>query len=93
MEIGVELIDADSHVNPAPTFWDHYLPPKFARRGPRWEPGGPGEAHDWLVFEGTRKPLNLMSAVSGQGRQFARVNDDEIRLMVRDNARRFYGLS
>jgi predicted TIM-barrel fold metal-dependent hydrolase len=77
MYIGVELVDADSHVNPAPTFWDDYLPAKFSGRGPRWEPGGPGEAHDWLLFEGTRKPLNLMSAVSGQGRQFSPVGRQE----------------
>jgi len=53
----MELFDADAHVNPAPTFWDDYLPRKFAGRGPKWEPGGPDEAHDWLVFEGTRKPM------------------------------------
>lgn len=67
---GVELVDADAHVNPAPTFWDDYLPAKFAGRGPRWEEGAPNENHDWLVFEATRKPLNLQSAVSGQGREF-----------------------
>ena len=66
----LELIDADAHVNPAPTFWDDYLPAKFAGRGPRWEPAGPGEDHDWMVFEGVRKPLNLQSATSGQGKQF-----------------------
>jgi predicted TIM-barrel fold metal-dependent hydrolase len=77
MDVGIELVDADSHVNPAPTFWDDYLPAKFAGRGPRWEPGGPGDAHDWLVFEGARKPLNLMSAVSGQGRQFLTVGRQE----------------
>jgi predicted TIM-barrel fold metal-dependent hydrolase len=66
----VELVDADAHVNPAPTFWDDYLPAKFAGRGPKWEAAGPGDKHDWLVFEGSRKPLNLQSATSGQGKQF-----------------------
>jgi len=66
----LQLIDADAHVNPAPAFWDDYLPAKFAGRGPKWEPGGPDDKHDWLVFEGNRKPLNLLSAVSGQGKQF-----------------------
>lgn len=66
----MQLIDADAHVNPAPTFWDEYLPKQFAGRGPKWEPGSSEDDHDWLVFEGTRKPLNLQSAVSGQGRKF-----------------------
>jgi predicted TIM-barrel fold metal-dependent hydrolase len=64
------LIDADAHVNPPPTFWDDYLPARFAGRGPRIEEGGPDETHDWVVFEGARKPLNLMSSVAGQGRNF-----------------------
>ncbi len=64
------LIDADAHVNPPPTFWDDYLTAAFIGRGPKIEPGAPGEPHDWLVFEGTRRPMNLMSAVSGQGKHF-----------------------
>lgn len=68
--ISCDLIDADAHVNPAPTFWDDYLPAKFAGRGPKWEPAGPVDKHDWMVFEGVRKPLNLQSATSGQGKAF-----------------------
>ena len=66
----IRLIDADSHVNPPPTFWDDYLPSEFAGRGPRIEEGKPEETHDWVVFEGSRKPLNLMSSVAGQGKNF-----------------------
>jgi len=66
----LELIDADAHVNPPPTFWDDYLPRPFADRGPRIEEGSPDESHDWVVFEGARKPLNIMSSVVGQGRSF-----------------------
>jgi predicted TIM-barrel fold metal-dependent hydrolase len=66
----LELVDADAHVNPPPTFWDDYLPKAFADRGPRIEEGGPGEDHDWVVFEGARKPLNVMTSVVGQGREF-----------------------
>jgi len=66
----LELIDADAHVNPPPTFWDDYLPKELADRGPRIEEGGPDETHDWVVFEGSRKPLNIMSSVTGQGRNF-----------------------
>lgn len=66
----MELIDADSHVNPAPTFWDDYLPKKFAGRGPKFVPGGPDDQNDWMEFEGRRKPINFLSAVSGQGKKF-----------------------
>ena len=64
------LVDADAHVNPLPTFWDDYLPKAFAGRAPRIEAGTADEPHDWLVFEGVRKPFNLQSAVSGQGKNF-----------------------
>ncbi|TZG29391.1 amidohydrolase family protein [Sphingomonas montanisoli] len=67
---GLELIDADAHVNPPPTFWDDYLPAAFKDRGPKIEEGAPGEAHDWVVFEGSRKPLNLQATTVGQGRNF-----------------------
>jgi predicted TIM-barrel fold metal-dependent hydrolase len=66
----LQLFDADSHVNPPPTFWDDYLPARFAGRGPHIEDGGPGETHDWVVFEGSRKPLMLMSTTAGQGKNF-----------------------
>ena len=66
----LQLVDADAHVNPPATFWDDYLPAKFAGRGPRIEEGGPNETHDWVVFEGSRRPLNVMSSVVAQGRNF-----------------------
>jgi predicted TIM-barrel fold metal-dependent hydrolase len=66
----LQLVDADAHVNPPATFWDDYLPAKFAGRGPRIEEGAPSETHDWVVFEGSRKPLNLMTSTVGMGRNF-----------------------
>lgn len=66
----LQLVDADAHVNPPATFWDDYLPAKFAGRGPRIEEGAPNETHDWVVFEGSRKPLNLLSSTVGMGRNF-----------------------
>ena len=66
----VELIDADAHVNPPPTFWDEYLPRELAGQGPQIEEGIEEDGHDWVVFEGTRKPLNVMSSVVSQGRNF-----------------------
>jgi len=61
-----ELIDADAHVNPPPTFWDDYLPSHLVSKAPKIEAGGPGEGHDWVVFEGTRKPLGILAALGGR---------------------------
>lgn len=66
----MQLVDADAHVNPIPTFWDEYLPKKFAGRGPKFVPGGPDDKTDFMEFEGTRKPINVQSATSGQGKKF-----------------------
>lgn len=70
MSEATRLIDADAHVNPPPTFWDDYLPGNLAGRGPQIEEGTPDEGHDWVVFEGSRKPLNILSSVVKQGRSF-----------------------
>jgi predicted TIM-barrel fold metal-dependent hydrolase len=63
----IELIDADAHVNPPPAFWDEYLPSRLKGRGPQIEPGTEAEGHDWVVFEGSRKPLMIVTSVAGQG--------------------------
>ena len=76
--VSAPLIDADSHVNPVPTFWDDYLPREFTGRGPKFVPGGPDDNNDWMEFEGARKPLNLQSATSGQGKQFKPVGKMEL---------------
>jgi predicted TIM-barrel fold metal-dependent hydrolase len=64
------LIDADAHVNPPPTFWKDYLPKALAPLSPTIEPGGPNDTHDWVVFEGNRKPLNVLSSVAGRAKEF-----------------------
>ncbi len=61
----LQLIDADAHVNPPPVFWDEYLPKHLRGMGPRIEVGAPEDGHDWLVFEGERKPLSISSATAG----------------------------
>jgi len=63
----VQIIDADAHVNPPPHFWDDYLPARFKGRGPRVEDGSNSDDHDWVVFEGQRKPLMVVTSVAGQG--------------------------
>lgn len=62
--------DADAHVNPPPMFWDDYLPAAFRDRGPRIEEGSAEEGHDWVVFEGKRSPLNVLSSTVAQGKKF-----------------------
>src|SRR5438132_1643326 len=66
----MSFIDADAHLNPPATFWDDYLPAKFKGRGPKIVPGTDEEGHDWVEFEGTRKPLNLMNSKSGPEKDF-----------------------
>jgi predicted TIM-barrel fold metal-dependent hydrolase len=64
------LIDADAHVNPPPTFWQEYLPKDLVPLSPTIEPGGPNDKHDWVVFEGSRKPLNVLTSVAGRAKEF-----------------------
>ena len=66
----MQLVDADAHVNPIPTFWDEYLPSKFTGRGPKFVAGGPEDKADWMESGGTRKPINVQSSTSGQGKKF-----------------------
>ena len=65
------VIDADVHVTPPPTFWAEYLSPQYRDRAPTVEHG---DDADWLVFEGTRKKLNLMQ--SQAGRRFEEFKND-----------------
>src|SRR5262245_16363725 len=75
-----KLIDADAHVNPPATFWKDYMPAKLLDLFPRVEAGAPGDPHDWIVFEGTRKPLSVLSSVAGRAKQFkAEGRMDDIR--------------
>jgi predicted TIM-barrel fold metal-dependent hydrolase len=65
----LNIIDADAHVNPPATFWDKYLPSSMKDRGPQIEVGSEKDGHDWVLFEGTRKPLVILTSVAGLGRE------------------------
>lgn len=65
----LNIVDADAHVNPPATFWDGYLPASLKGRGPKIEVGSDAEGHDWVLFEGTRKPLVVLTSVAGHGRE------------------------
>src|SRR4029453_17527417 len=65
------VVDADVHVTPPPTFWADYLSPAFRDQAPTLESDGDA---DWIVFEGTRKKVNLMQ--SQAGRKFEEYKND-----------------
>ena len=57
------VVDADVHVTPPPTFWAEYLSPRFRELAPRVESEG---EFDYIVFEGTRRAVNLMQSQAGR---------------------------
>ncbi len=63
-----DIVDADAHVNPAADMWVDYLPAAFRELAPKLEHG---EDCDYVVFEGRRRKLNLISAQAGRaGKDF-----------------------
>jgi predicted TIM-barrel fold metal-dependent hydrolase len=58
-----DLISADSHVNPPPTMWAEYLPAEFRDGAPRVETV---DGSDFVVFEGTRRPVLGINAMAGK---------------------------
>jgi predicted TIM-barrel fold metal-dependent hydrolase len=69
----LELISADSHVNPPAAMWAEYLPAAFRDQAPRVESTDEG---DFEVFEGKRKPVLGINAMAGK-------KPEEYSLMVR----------
>lgn len=61
-----ELISADSHVVPLPSFWRAYLPAGLRERAPRIEETGSG---DVVVFEGQRTPVMAINSIAGKSRE------------------------
>jgi predicted TIM-barrel fold metal-dependent hydrolase len=62
------VVDADSHMDPPHDMWREYLPANLRDLGPHIEEG---EEHDWIVFEGKRRPLRMISNQAGRaGKDF-----------------------
>ena len=61
--VAERVLDADVHVNPPPTFWADYLSPRFRDQAPTVESDG---EFDYLVFEGERRKVNLLSSRAGK---------------------------
>ena len=63
-----QIVDADAHVNPPPTFWVDYLPAHLRELAPQLEQA---EDADYVVFEGKRRKVNLIGAQAGRsGKDF-----------------------
>ncbi|TZG27388.1 amidohydrolase family protein [Sphingomonas montanisoli] len=63
-----KIVDADAHVNPHPSFWQEYLPKHLRELAPRIEHA---DDADYVIFEGSRKKLNLMGQQAGRkGKDF-----------------------
>lgn len=62
------VVDADAHLDPPHEMWRDYLPAHLRELAPYIEEG---EEHDWIVFEGERRPLKMINNQAGrQGKDF-----------------------
>lgn len=65
------LIDADAHLDPPHEMWKDYLPSHLADQAPYIEEG---EEHDWVVFEGNRRPIKQLNNTAGKSGKEFKVN-------------------
>ncbi len=62
------IIDADAHIDPPYEMWRDYLPARLRELAPYIEEG---DEHDWIVFEGNRRPVRMISNMAGkEGRDY-----------------------
>jgi predicted TIM-barrel fold metal-dependent hydrolase len=62
------LVDADAHIDPPYEMWRDYLPAPLRELAPYVEEG---EECDWVVFEGQRRPIRMISNQAGRsGKDF-----------------------
>ena len=65
------LVDADAHIDPPYEMWKEYLPQHLRSLAPYVEEG---EECDWVVFEGQRRPIRMISNQAGRsGKDFKMV--------------------
>ena len=57
------IVDADAHIDPPYEMWKDYLPAHLRDLAPYVEEG---EEHDWIVFEGNRRPVRMISNQAGR---------------------------
>lgn len=62
------LVDADAHLDPPYEMWAEYLPEELKEKAPYIEEG---DEHDWIVFEGNRRPVKQLNNTAGKsGKEF-----------------------
>lgn len=62
------IVDADAHIDPPYEMWREYLPAHLRELAPYVEEG---DEHDWIVFEGRRRPMKMISNQAGRtGKEF-----------------------
>src|ERR1700753_4081879 len=65
------VIDADAHCDAPYEMWKDYLPANLRELAPQIEAG---EEHDWIVFEGKKRPVMMISNQAGRaGKDFKMV--------------------
>lgn len=57
------IVDADAHIDPPHAMWKDYLPEQLRHLAPVIEEG---DEHDWIVFEGARRPLKMINNQAGR---------------------------
>src|SRR3546814_16806495 len=57
------VVDADAHLDPPHEMWKDYLPEHLRALAPYIEEG---EEHDWIVFEGERRPRKMINNQAGR---------------------------
>jgi predicted TIM-barrel fold metal-dependent hydrolase len=57
------VIDADAHLDPPHEMWREYLPAHLRELAPYIEEG---EEHDWICFEGERRPMKMINNQAGR---------------------------
>lgn len=57
------IVDADAHIDPPHDMWQHYLPAHLRELAPKIEAG---EDCDWIVFEGNRRPVQMINNQAGR---------------------------
>jgi predicted TIM-barrel fold metal-dependent hydrolase len=67
----LRIVDADAHCDAPYEMWADYLPANLRELAPRIENG---EEHDWIVFEGKKRPVMMISNQAGRtGKEFKMV--------------------
>lgn len=59
----LRVIDADAHCDAPYEMWGEYLPPHLRELAPRIEHG---EEHDWILFEGKKRPVRMIGNQAGR---------------------------